>query len=86
MLSSPPHQFFPVHTLSELILADNQLPECKNKTQCLSVINGQNLPYNFLIGGDGNVYEVLGWDFLSGLSALQARDKAFVIGFSGEWF
>lgn len=46
--------------------------------------SSNDLPYNFMIGGDGSVYEVRGWDFESGISDVDNKEQAFVIGFAGK--
>lgn len=42
------------------------------------------IPYNFLIGGDGQTYEVRGWNHDSGLSILP-QQSSLVIGFIGNY-
>lgn len=42
------------------------------------------LPYNFLIGGDGQAYEIRGWNHENGLNYLP-RKTSIVIGFVGKY-
>lgn len=79
-------EIFPVRQLSQLILANTLLPDCNNKTYCLEVIESNDATYNFMVGGDGRMYEVRGWNFISGLHDLDSLESAFVIGFIGEFF
>lgn len=46
--------------------------------------NDGEIPYNFLIGGDGQTYEVRGWNHESGLSILP-QQSSLVIGFIGNY-
>lgn len=67
---------------------------CKELYKCMDVLkemqtqgnkNGDGeIPYNFLIGGDGQTYEVRGWNHESGLSILP-QQSSLVIGFIGNY-
>lgn len=70
--------------LAEIVFVNSGLPKCTNKIECLTSINSAaKLPYNFLIGGDGHVYKVQGWQNESGIEVTNYR-QAFVIGFIGK--
>lgn len=42
-----------------------------------------DIPYNFLIGGDGQTYEARGWSFESGFKEIP-QNTSLTIGFMGE--
>lgn len=42
-----------------------------------------DIPYNFLVGQDGVTYEVRGWSFENGFSALVPRNASLAIGLIG---
>ncbi len=52
---------------------------------CFSQMSYQNstLPYNFLIGGDGETYEVRGWSVPSGFSFVP-HNSSLAIGILGN--
>ena len=45
----------------------------------------KDLPYNFLIGGDGFTYEGRGWAVQHGFAELPKKNTALVIGFMGKF-
>lgn len=67
---------------------------CKVAERCVNILKEmqksslvnnitREIPYNFLIGGDGQTYEVRGWDHESGVSFLP-QQTLLVIGFLGN--
>lgn len=46
--------------------------------------NISDIPFNFLIGGDGKTYEVRGWNYLSGFD-LPNNNKSFSVGLIGDF-
>ncbi|XP_037930746.1 peptidoglycan-recognition protein 3-like [Teleopsis dalmanni] len=56
------------------------LKEMQNK---VNVIKSE-IPYNFLIGGDGITYEVRGWDYESGYASVP-QNSTLVIGLIGSY-
>ncbi|XP_055846813.1 peptidoglycan-recognition protein SC2 isoform X1 [Episyrphus balteatus] len=64
-----------------------ELYSCMDVLREMQKIQGNahgEIPYNFLIGGDGQTYEVRGWNHESGLSILP-QQSSLVIGFIGNY-
>ncbi|XP_011195964.2 peptidoglycan recognition protein 1 isoform X2 [Zeugodacus cucurbitae] len=69
---------------------------CEKFDKCLQVLrelqkqyqkqlgNAQEVPFNFLIGGDRQTYEARGWNYESGLNWV-ARNATLVIAFIGNY-
>ena len=43
-----------------------------------------DIPYNFLIGGDGQTYEARGWSYSSGILT-NMKNTSFTVGFMGKF-
>lgn len=43
------------------------------------------IPYNFLIGGDGKTYEIRGWSYLSGFEDLPYNNQSLTVGLIGNF-
>lgn len=83
-LQSPVNRIIGPRYLKQLIFVNTGYEQCFTKADCIHVIRGVTKDhdvskYNFLIGHDGHVYEILGW---TGMSSFQ--NNAFVVGFLGK--
>uniref|UniRef100_A0A336MVC2 CSON007311 protein n=2 Tax=Culicoides sonorensis TaxID=179676 RepID=A0A336MVC2_CULSO len=90
-----PETFFNSSSLASLQHATNivflntHFPQCDTKKRCIEIIKslvnlGVPVHHNFLIGGDGHVYEMLGWDHLD--MSIEYDDKNLLtVGFMGDF-
>ena len=44
-----------------------------------------DIPFNFLIGGDGKTYELRGWNYLSGFNDLPFNNESIHVGLIGDF-
>lgn len=78
-----------------VIFYQTNTEECKNRTQCSKVVSRiqkmrrklmhDDIPYNFLVGGDGLVYVARDWDTTSGVTN-GYNGKSIGIGLIGTFF
>lgn len=47
--------------------------------------NFTDLPFNFLIGGDGKTYEVRGWQYLSAFEGIPFNSESITVGLIGDF-
>lgn len=69
--------------------------QCKDLHSCGSIVrsiqsnsiqsNCSDLPYNFLVGGDGQTYEGRGWSFESGFDQVPKSNISLTVGFIGNF-
>lgn len=72
-----------------IIFLNTRFPQCFTKRTCTEIIKslinlGVEMQHNFLIGGDGHVYEVLGWDYPSKLEEMIKKRRMITVGFMGN--
>ncbi|KAJ9573844.1 hypothetical protein L9F63_008768, partial [Diploptera punctata] len=53
------------HPVSNVLVHHSRTNPCDNEEDCMEFMRGIDLDSNFYIGGDGNVYEGTGWDFMA---------------------
>lgn len=74
-----------------IVFLNTRFPSCSTKQMCTEIIKSliglgvsmQQL--NFLIGGDGHVYEMSGWDYPSKLEETFQEEKVITVGFMGQF-
>lgn len=69
--------------------------QCINLHSCGNIVKGiqsnsinsncSDLPYNFLVGGDGQTYEGRGWSFESGFDNIPNKNISLTIGVIGNF-
>lgn len=69
--------------------------QCKDLQNCGKIVksiqsnsinsNFSDLPYNFLVGGDGQTYEGRGWNFESGFEDVPNKNISLTIGVIGNF-
>lgn len=79
----------PMENASGVIILNTRFPQCFTKQMCTEIIKslislGVPVQQNFLIGGDGHVYEVLGWDHPSKLEEFIQKRSMITVGFMGS--
>lgn len=47
--------------------------------------NMTDIPFNFLIGGDGKTYEIRGWGYQSGFNDLPFNNRSLTVGLIGDF-
>jgi N-acetylmuramoyl-L-alanine amidase len=47
--------------------------------------NITDIPFNFLIGGDGKTYELRGWNYRSGFDQLPFNSESITVGLIGDF-
>lgn len=47
--------------------------------------NFSEIPFNFLIGGDGKTYEVRGWKYISAFDDIPFNSKSLTVGLIGDF-
>lgn len=47
--------------------------------------NFSELPFNFLIGGDGKTYEVRGWKYISAFDKIPFNNESLTVGLIGDF-
>ncbi|XP_063700686.1 peptidoglycan-recognition protein SB2-like [Culicoides brevitarsis] len=72
-------------TANAIVIQNTRFPQCFSKEMCTEIIKslialGVPVQQNFLIGGDGHVYEILGWD-LNGSN----DPNMLTVGFMGDF-
>lgn len=80
----------PMENANGVIFLNTRFPQCFTKQMCTEIIKsliglGVPVQQNFLIGGDGHVYEVLGWDHPSKLEESIQKRSMITVGFMGEF-
>lgn len=81
--------------LNHVVIQHTVTPFCKNKPQCgrnvrfiqdmhLDERGWWDIAYNFLVGGDGRIYEGRGWD-KSGAHSVNFNSKSLGIAFIGNY-
>ncbi|TMW52569.1 hypothetical protein DOY81_002394, partial [Sarcophaga bullata] len=79
--------------VDHIILMQTGNRNCDTTGECLKVLEEmenknseqwEELPYNFLIGGDGQAYEVRGWEYSSSIIAVP-QERSLVIGIIGNF-
>uniref|UniRef100_A0A1A9W4K3 Peptidoglycan recognition protein family domain-containing protein n=1 Tax=Glossina brevipalpis TaxID=37001 RepID=A0A1A9W4K3_9MUSC len=79
--------------ITKIILMQTGGKNCFTPTSCLEILRemqlsynkeGFELPYNFLIGGDGQTYEVRGWEYANGMTGVSQKDS-LLIGLIGDF-
>ena len=78
------------HPLDLVIIAHTATSVCTTLTECSKLVKAiqnyhfrlkkSDIGYNFLIGGDGNIYEGRGWD-----AANSVKDKSISVSFIGNF-
>lgn len=58
---------------------------CWYELNCLQNSNISDIPFNFLIGGDGKTYEIRGWNYLSGFNEMNYNEQSFVVALIGDF-
>lgn len=43
------------------------------------------MPFNFLIGGDGQTYELRGWNYQSGFEFIPFNEESIAVGLIGDF-
>lgn len=71
-----------------VMFLNTRFPQCFTKQMCTEIIKslmglGVPVQHNFLIGGDGHVYEVLGWDYPSKFDEYVENRNVITVGFMG---
>lgn len=51
----------------------------------LQAQNITDIPFNFLIGGDGKTYETRGWNYRSGFDQLPFNNESITVGLIGDF-
>ncbi|XP_054261651.1 peptidoglycan-recognition protein 1-like [Macrosteles quadrilineatus] len=87
---------------ADIVYSETETKTCSTKRECIKIIQEiqnyqmdvRGLPdiqYNFLVGGDGNVYEGRGWNYIGQVSPQQhslppeVKDKVIEVGFIGDF-
>lgn len=56
-----------------------------NRISLFQKYNMTDIPFNFLIGGDGKTYELRGWSYLSGFEDLPFNNRSLTVGLMGDF-
>ncbi|XP_065361197.1 peptidoglycan-recognition protein 3 [Calliphora vicina] len=81
------------NNVDHIILMQTGNRNCDTSGECLEVLKEmqnknfkqpEELPYNFLIGGDGQAYEVRGWKYQSSIEGVP-QEQSLVIGIIGNF-
>uniref|UniRef100_A0A1A9VDV4 Peptidoglycan recognition protein family domain-containing protein n=1 Tax=Glossina austeni TaxID=7395 RepID=A0A1A9VDV4_GLOAU len=79
--------------ITKILLMQTGGENCFTPKSCLEILRemqlnynseGLELPYNFLIGGDGQTYEVRGWEYANGMTGVSQKDS-LLIGLIGDF-
>ncbi|KNC34342.1 hypothetical protein FF38_05972 [Lucilia cuprina] len=75
------------NNVDHIILMQTGNSNCDTSGECLKnkkLNQPEELPYNFLIGGDGQAYEVRGWQYESSMKGVP-QERSLVIGVIGNF-
>lgn len=56
-----------------------------NESSRLQTQNWSEIPFNFLIGGDGKTYELRGWKYRSGFDEIPFNNETITVGLIGDF-
>uniref|UniRef100_A0A087YSZ4 Peptidoglycan recognition protein family domain-containing protein n=1 Tax=Anopheles darlingi TaxID=43151 RepID=A0A087YSZ4_ANODA len=81
--------------IKDVIVLHTHTGSCFGEQECLRFLQqtedrswaerNDHIPYNFLIGGDGNTYEARGWKYQHGFHDLPGKNSTLVVGMIGDF-
>ncbi|XP_039966882.1 peptidoglycan recognition protein 1-like [Bactrocera tryoni] len=95
-VSAPLADFLNFSNVINIVIMQTGGSGCEKLDKCLQILQGlqkqyqkqlgmtQEVPFNFLIGGDRQTYEARGWNYESGLNWV-AQNATLVIAFIGNY-
>ncbi|KAM7355479.1 peptidoglycan recognition protein LD [Cochliomyia hominivorax] len=79
------------NNVDHIILIQTGNRSCDTSGECLEILKEMEnfkqpdeMPYNFLIGNDGQAYEIRGWDYQSNINGIP-QEQSLVIGIIGNF-
>ncbi|CAD7083047.1 unnamed protein product [Hermetia illucens] len=96
--SATPHAFMGTQMLNpanvmNVLITQTGGEDCYDMESCIRLLRlmeasqhsrNEEIPYNFMIGGDGEIYEGKGWSHLSGFPSMP-QETSLVISFIGNF-